>query len=269
MASLTAASLLGIVEGLTEFLPISSSGHLIIAGHLLGVLGEKAATFEVVIQVGAILAVVFLFRKRFLSFFRPKLSSGLCGIRGLALLVLTTLPAALLGLFFHSFIKALFTPLSVAAALVAGSILMFAVEKHLSRPDVAAVPTLDLDHISALQAFGIGCFQCLALWPGFSRSASTIMGGMLLGVQRKTAAEYSFIAAVPIIAGAAGYDLLRSLSLLTADDAIFFLVGTAAAFISALATIRFFINILARYTLQAFAVYRLLLATPVYFFLAS
>ncbi len=269
MASLAVASLLGMVEGLTEFLPISSSGHLVIAGHLLGFFGTKAATFEVVIQAGAILAVVFLYRKRFLSFFRPQSSSGFSGIRGFALLLLTTFPAALLGLFLRNSIKSLFSPLSVAAALIAGSLLMFAVERHFSYTDATAIPTQDLDHISTFQALGIGCFQCLALWPGFSRSASTIMGGMILGIQRKTAAEYSFIAAVPIIAGAAGYDLVRSFSLLTMDDALFFLVGSTAAFISALATIRFFINMLAKYTLRGFALYRLILAIPVYFFLSS
>ncbi|WP_298068498.1 undecaprenyl-diphosphate phosphatase [uncultured Mailhella sp.] len=268
MDSLTTASLLGLVEGLTEFIPVSSSGHLIIAGHLLDFLGPKADTFEVVIQVGAILAVVLLYGKRFFSLLRPDSNAAFSGIRGLSLLLLTTFPAAFLGLCLHDFIKSLFTPLSVAAALVAGAVLMLAVERHVSRS--WAVPSSrDLDHITALQALGIGCFQCLALWPGFSRSASTIMGGMILGVQRKTAAEYSFIAAVPIIAGAAGYDLLRSLPLLTADDLTFFLAGSAAAFVSAVIAIRFFIKILGKYTLKAFAIYRLLLAIPVYLFLAG
>jgi undecaprenyl-diphosphatase len=126
-----------------------------------------------------------------------------------------------------------------------------------------------LDQLTLLQALGIGCFQCLALWPGFSRSASTIMGGMILGVQRKTAAEYSFVAAVPIIAGAAGYDLIHSLSIFSLKDLPFFLIGSAIAFLSAIIAIRTFIRILGSCTLKPFAIYRLILAVPVYFFLAS
>ena len=268
MDSLTTAAVLGFVEGLTEFLPISSSGHLVIAGHILGFHSAKAATFEVVIQVGAILAVVTLYWQRFFSLLRPRQDVPFSGIRGITLLILTTLPAATLGLAFHGFIKSLFTPLSVAASLVCGALLMLAVEHYVSRPDRTS-HTQSLDQITALQALGIGCFQCLALWPGFSRSASTIMGGMILGVQRKAAAEYSFIAAVPIIAGAAGYDLLRSLSMFTASDIPFFLMGSAMAFLSAIVAIRFFIKLLASCTLKPFAIYRLILSIPVYFFLAS
>ena len=268
MDSLTTAAVLGLVEGLTEFLPISSSGHLVIAGNLLGFHSPKAATFEVVIQVGAILAVVTLYWQRFLSLVRPSASSPFSGIRGISLLLLTTLPAAILGLALHGFIKSLFTPLSVAASLVCGALLMLAVEHRIARTDNLS-RTESLDQITPLQALGIGCFQCLALWPGFSRSASTIMGGMMLGIQRKTAAEYSFIAAVPIIAGAAGYDLLRSLSIFTASDIPFFLLGSSMAFISAIIAIRFFIKLLANCTLKPFAIYRLILAVPVYLFLAS
>lgn len=268
METLSTAAVLGLVEGLTEFLPVSSSGHLVIASDLLGFAGPKAATFGVFIQVGAILAVLALYWRRFLSLLCPRPDSAFSGLRGIVLLLLTTLPGALLGLAFHSFIKSLFTPATVAAALVCGAVLMLVVEKRMaSRQD--DLPVGDLDQLTMKQALGIGCFQCLALWPGFSRSASTIMGGMLLGVRRETAAEYSFVAAVPIITGAAGYDLLKSLSLFSAADIPFFLVGSFVAFISAIVAMRSFIALLKRTTLRPFAYYRLLLAVPVYWFMAS
>lgn len=264
---LITAVILGIVEGLTEFLPISSSGHLVIASDLLGFSGARASTFEVVIQVGAILAVLTLYWKRFLGLLHPRETSGaFSGLRGIMLLILTSLPASVLGLALHGFIKSLFTPATVTAALVCGAVLMLAVE-HLVAPRQNRMPVQTIDQLTAAQALGIGCFQCLALWPGFSRSASTLMGGMILGVRREVAAEYSFIAAVPIIIGAAGYDLLKSLSLFTAQDIPFFLAGSVFAFISAIIAMRAFISILGRNTLKPFAIYRLILAVPVYFFM--
>lgn len=268
MESLLTAATLGLVEGLTEFLPVSSSGHLIIASDLLGFSGPKAATFGVVVQVGAILAVLALYWKRFFSLLRPRPDSAFSGMRGIILLLLTTLPGATLGLALHGFIKSLFTPESVAAALVCGALLMLLAE-HKMAPCQEALPTENLDQLTMKQAFGIGCFQCLALWPGFSRSASTIMGGMMLGVRRETAAEYSFVAAVPIITGAAGYDLLKSLSLFTAADIPFFLTGSIVAFVSAIVAMRSFIALLKHNTLRPFAFYRILLAIPVYWFMTS
>jgi len=146
--------------------------------------------------------------------------------------------------------------------------LMLVVEKVMAECQ-NDMPVTTLDQLTARQAFGIGCFQCLALWPGFSRSASTIMGGMILGVRRETAAEYSFVAAVPIITGAAGYDLLKSLSLFSTADIPFFLVGSAVAFVSAIVAMRSFIALLKHNTLRPFAFYRFLLAVPVYWFMAS
>lgn len=268
MESILTAILLGLVEGLTEFLPISSSGHLIIASDILGFSGSKAATFNVIIQVGAILAVLTLYCRRFLSLLYTDSKHAFSGLRGILLLVLTTLPAAALGLLLHGFIKTLFTPLTVAAALVCGALLMLVVENLLtSRQN--SLPVQNLDELTPLIAFGIGCFQCMALWPGFSRSASTIMGGMILGVRREISAEYSFLAAVPIIIGAAGYDLWKSISLFSTADIPFFLTGLICAFLSAIVAIRGFIAILGRYTLKVFAVYRIFLAIPVYYFMAS
>jgi len=266
--SLFTAAVLGFVEGLTEFLPISSSGHLVIASSLLGFAGPKAATFGVVIQVGAILAVLTLYWRRFYGLLRPQAGSAFSGLHGILLLILTTLPGAGLGLALHGFIKTLFTPVSVAAALVVGGVLMLVIEKVMADCQ-NDMPTTSLDQLTVKQALGIGCFQCLALWPGFSRSASTIMGGMILGVRRETAAEYSFVAAVPIIMGAAGYDLIKSLSLFSVADIPFFLVGSAVAFVSAIAAMRSFIAILKHSTLKPFAFYRFLLAVPVYLFMVS
>ncbi len=267
------AIILSIVEGLTEFLPVSSTGHLILASTLLDFVGEKAATFNVVIQLGAIGAVVVLYWPRFWGLlFPPKYEAvqgsgqvpqSFAGLRGIGLLILTCIPACVLGLFAHSFIKAyLFTPFTVLLALAVGAICMIFVEK---RP--YAVRYTSLDEITPKLAFGIGCFQCLALWPGFSRSAATIMGGMLLGSKRQLAAEYSFIAAVPIMVAATGYDVLKSWHLFTAGDLPFFALGMVGSFVAALMAIKGFVALLGRITLIPFAVYRLILAPIVYYFM--
>ena len=228
MTSYLNAILLGIVEGLTEFLPVSSTGHLIITGHLIGFTGPKAETFEIVIQLGAILAVVALYLGTFWGLVRPT-GRAFGGIRGLWLLFLTSLPASLLGLFAHSAIKEhLFSPVTVAFALIVGALAILLVERMPARTRVR-----DLDEITPGLALGIGCFQCLALWPGFSRSAATIMGGMILGAERRIAAEYSFIAAVPIMFAATGYDLLKSWRLYSPDDLLVLAVGFAVSFVAA------------------------------------
>ncbi len=255
MTSYLNAIILGIVEGLTEFLPISSTGHLIITGHLLGFTGPKAETFEVVIQLGAILAVVAIYLNTFWGLVRPT-GRAFSGLRGLWLLFLTSLPASLLGLFAHSAIKEhLFSPVTVAFALMAGAVAILVVEQLRIKKSVA-----DLDSITPALALGIGCFQCLALWPGFSRSAATIMGGMILGVDRRAAAEYSFIAAVPLMFAATGYDLLGSWRLFAPGDFLILGVGFAVSFVSAWIAVKGFIALLGRLTLKPFAWYRLALA---------
>lgn len=255
MTSFLTAIILGIVEGLTEFLPVSSTGHLIIAGHLLDFTGPKAETFEIVIQLGAILAVAVLYWRTFLGLIRPD-GRRFSGVNGLFLLFLTSLPASLLGLFAHSAIKEhLFTPVTVAFALATGALAILVVEKLPARNKVRS-----LDEITPALALGIGCFQCLSLWPGFSRSAATIMGGMILGAQRRTAAEYSFVAAVPIMIAATGYDLLKSWRLFSPDDFLLLAVGFAVSFVSAWIAVKAFIALLGRLTLRPFAWYRLALA---------
>ncbi|WP_338666828.1 undecaprenyl-diphosphate phosphatase [Pseudodesulfovibrio methanolicus] len=263
MAPWYVAIILGIVEGLTEFLPISSTGHLIIAGHLLDFTGPKADTFEIVIQLGAILAVVVLYWDRFVGLVFPDKERKFSGVYGLWLLFLTSLPASVLGLLTHHYIKEyLFSPFTVAVALAVGAVLIFVVEaKDFEKT------TLTLDEITPKTAFGIGLFQCLALWPGFSRSASTIMGGMLLGAKRTVAAEYSFIAAVPIMFAATGYDFLKNYALFETGDLIFLLIGFVVSFIAAWLAVKGFIVLLGRLTLRPFAVYRILLAALILLFL--
>ncbi len=257
------AIVLSIVEGLTEFLPVSSTGHLILASTLLNFTGEKAATFNVVIQLGAILAVVVLYWPRFWGLLVPDPKLRFAGLRGIYLLIITSIPACVLGLAAHSTIKRyLFTPETVLLALVVGAICMIFVERRKVEPEF-----MTLDDMNPKLAFGIGCFQCLALWPGFSRSAATIMGGMLLGAKRQLSAEYSFIAAVPIMVAATGYDLLKSWHLFTADDISFFALGIVCSFLAALAAVKVFVSLISHMTLIPFAFYRLAIAPLVYYFM--
>jgi len=263
------AVILGIVEGLTEFIPVSSTGHLIMVGNLLGFVGEKASTFEVAIQLGAILAIVVLYHERFTRLipsgqarYSP-LSSALDGWSGILRIGIATLPALLIGFLLHNVIKRyLFTPPSVAAALFVGGIAILAVERAVRRRATSAVDTLSLG-----QALGIGLFQTLALWPGTSRSAATIVGGMLLGLDRKGAAEFSFLIAVPVMTAAAGYDLLKIRDELSGAETAQFAIGFAVAFIVAITTIKWFLRVLNRWTLAPFAWYRIA-AAPIFYLLA-
>lgn len=253
----------GLVEGVTEFLPVSSTGHLILTDALLGNDSAKAASFDIIIQLGAILAVVVMYWDRFKGLFFPQARQRFAGIRGLTLLFLTSLPAALLGLFARKAIKVhLFNSFTVAAALAAGAILILIVENRGRTKEKYH----DLDSISPGLALGIGLFQCLALWPGFSRSAATILGGMILGARRKLAAEYSFIAAVPIMFAATMYELYKSWGDFTADDLSYLALGFVVAFFSAWLAVKWFIGLMTRITLRPFAIYRLALALLVVVF---
>jgi undecaprenyl-diphosphatase len=262
MDHIFSAIILGIIEGLTEFLPVSSTGHLIIAGHLLGFTGLKAYVFEVVIQLGAILAVVVLYWPTFLGLLRPDPNRSFTGVRGISLLILTSIPASVLGLLVHKQIKTyLFTPQTVAWALGIGAVAIIIVEQMSTRKKFRT-----LDAITPKLALGIGCFQCLALWPGFSRSAATILGGMLLGADRKLAAEYSFIAAVPIMIAATGFDLLSHWTLFEGEDILILAIGFVFAFLSAWAAVKVFISLVQKISLRPFAYYRLIIAPLVLYF---
>lgn len=264
MTELLIAATLGLVEGLTEFLPVSSTGHLIITGYLLGYTGPKAESFQVAIQLGAILAVVCLYKERFKDLFSLNCERRFSGVRGWVLLALTSAPASFLGLLAHGYIKEhLFGPVTVAWALAAGAIYILMVERRGEGTRYEA-----LDDVTPMLALGIGLFQCLALWPGFSRSAATIMGALLLGSRRKLAAEYSFVAAVPIMFAATGYDLYKSASLFSSADIPFWAVGFGVSFFSAWLAVKGFIHLVGRMTFRPFAWYRLALAPLVLLFWA-
>jgi undecaprenyl-diphosphatase len=258
--------LLGIVEGLTEFLPVSSTGHLILAGELLRFVGERAETFEIFIQLGAILAVAVLYRQRFAGLV-------LAGLHGEAVvpapgerrltwthLAVACLPAFVLGFLLHGFIKReLFSSRTVLVGLVLGGIVMIAAEAW-SRRRGAAMVARSLDEVTLGQALAIGCAQCLALWPGFSRSGSTISGGLVAGLDRRTAAEFSFVVAVPVMLAATGYDLLTSLALLDGGFVATLALGFAVSFLVAWAAVVGFLRVVQSVSLTPFAVYRFALA---------
>ena len=264
MIDIVHAFILGIVEGLTEFIPVSSTGHLNIVGHLLGFEGERASTFEIFIQPGAILSVVFLYRERFLSLIDFRRSEGFAGLNGLTLLFFTTLPALILGLAVHDFIKHyLFHPTPVAIGLGIGGLAILLIERFL--PDVKKS---GLDSLNWKDALAIGLFQCLAMWLGISRSPATILGAMTIGIHRRTAAEYSFLAAVPVMFAATAFDLYKSQEFLRASDIPVFGVGFLVSFFSALLAIKTFIHLVGNHTLVAFGWYRLALVVMILYGIA-
>lgn len=256
MTLLWTAVFLGIVEGLTEFVPVSSTGHLIVAGHLVGFTGEKAATFEVFIQLGAILAVAILERRRLAALLRFDHAEGFAGLRGCGLLALTSLPALASGYLLHDWIKAtLFGPTTVAWALGIGGAAILLAERYRPTARVATV-----DGIGWRESLWVGLFQVLSLWPGVSRSGATIVGGLLAGLDRRAAASYSFLAAIPVMVVATVYDLLKTLPRLESADAGPFALGFAVSFAAAWVAVRSFVAFLGRHTLRPFAWYRIVVA---------
>jgi len=256
MNDIVIAIILGIVEGLAEFLPISSTGHLILVGHLLGFEGERAKTFEIVIQLGAILAISVLYRKRLISLFniRPILEKQK---KFNALhIILGVLPAVIAGLLLHDIIKTyLFRPNTVVIGLVAGAILMIFAEKKKQEPT-----SHSLDELTYRQALTIGIFQCLAVYPGFSRAGSTISGGLLTRASYKTASEFSFLIAIPVMVGATGLDLLKSWNYLSTSDISMFVTGFITSFVVAMLAVVTFLRVLGKLGLTPFAYYRMVLA---------
>lgn len=275
---LITAILLGIVEGLTEFLPVSSTGHLILASHFLGAEGEAADTFDIFIQLGAILAVAWEYRAS-LSGLLARARSEERPRHFLLKILLAFVPAAVVGLLFSKAIKAhLFGPDPVAWALIGGGVVMLAIERLLARgragapvqPDSAAPaaqPTstaASQDETEALasgltwrQSLGIGLAQCLALVPGVSRSASTILGGMVLGLSRAEATAFSFYLALPTLGAATLYDLLKNLKHLSSAHVLPFTVGLLTAFVSALLVIRAFLRFVRGHDFTWLALYRI------------
>lgn len=251
------ALILGVVEGLTEFLPVSSTGHLIVVGSLLNFTDEHAKTFDVVIQLGAILAVCWEFRRRIGSVVaglpsRPEARRFTLNV------IIATIPAVVLGLLFEKSIKGvLFSPVPVAFALVTGGVVILWAEARQRARGDAAVRVRNVDDLSALDALKVGAAQCFALIPGTSRSGATIIGGMLFGLERRVATEFSFFLAIPIIFGATAYELYKGWHLLSADALGSFAVGFVAAFVSAFICVRWLLRYIASHDFTAFAWYRI------------
>jgi len=254
--NLITAALLGIVEGLTEFLPVSSTGHLIVAGSLLGYTGERAKLFEIVIQAGAILAVCWEFRARLWKVIRG-LPSDASAQRFAINLLVAFMPAALLGLAFGSAIKAhLFAPLPVAAAFIVGAFVILWAERRVKR-NPAVVSIQSVDAMRWTDALKVGLAQSLALLPGTSRSGATIIGGMLFGLSRQAATEFSFFLAIPTLFAATGYELLKNRALLAGSDVTMIVVGFITAFVSAFLVVRWLLRYVAHHDFVPFAWYRI------------
>jgi undecaprenyl-diphosphatase len=250
------AALMGVVEGLTEFLPISSTGHLILAGALLGFDDDKAKVFDIAIQTGAILAVILVYwhKIRDTVLALPTQRQA----RQFALNVLIAfVPAVLLGLLFGKAIKAhLFTPVVVASTFIIGGFIILWAEKR--QASAASAPRiLDVDAMTALDALKVGLVQCLAMIPGTSRSGATIIGGMLLGLSRKAATDFSFYLAIPTLIGAGAYSLYKERALLTLADLPMFGVGLLFSFISAWLCVRWLLRFIATHNFNGFAWYRI------------
>lgn len=264
------AIILGLVEGLTEFAPVSSTGHMIIVDdmwlHSQDFLTKSTAnTFKVVIQLGSILAVVIIFRDRFIEMLglsrkKKEQNPGESRLK-LTQVIVGLIPAGILGVLFEDYIdENLFSTKTVLIGLVIGAIFMIIADIFGGKePKVNSV-----DQITYKQAFSIGLIQCFSLWPGFSRSGSTISGGVLLGLSHRAAADFTFIMAVPIMAGASFLSLLKNWQYFTPDALPFFIAGFISAFVFALISIRFFLKLINKIKLVPFAIYRIVLALAIY-----
>ncbi|TMH37417.1 MAG: undecaprenyl-diphosphate phosphatase [Betaproteobacteria bacterium] len=254
--NLFSAAILGVVEGLTEFLPVSSTGHLIVAGSLLGYTGERAKLFEIVIQAGAILAVCWEYRVKLLAVARG-LFTDASAQRFVLNLFVAFLPAAILGLALGSAIKAhLFAPVPVASAFVIGAFIILWVER-LQKRNATAKRIENIDDIRWPDALKIGLAQSLALIPGTSRSGATIIGGMLFGLSRVAATEFSFFLAIPTLLAATGYEFVKNRALLVGSDLSMIGVGFIVAFVSAFLVVRWLLRYVAHHDFVPFAWYRI------------
>jgi undecaprenyl-diphosphatase len=246
------AAILGLVEGATEFIPVSSTGHLIVVSNWLGLVDARTKTFDVFIQLGAILAIVWLYRHRLwrtLAAARHDVASR----RFLVNILIAFLPAAVVGALTYDWIKTrLFNPGVVAVALVLGGLVMLLLERL-----APATKVQDISEIPVRTAFGIGLAQVLSLIPGVSRSGATIMSGYSLGLSRLAAAEFSFFLAIPVMLAATLFDLVKSWSVLTPGDFPFFAVGFLVSFLSALLVVRVFLRYVSGHSFSAFAWYRI------------
>ncbi len=256
---LVKAAIMGVVEGLTEFLPISSTGHLILTASLLEFTGDKIKVFDIAIQTGAILAVILVYWQR-LRDTAAGLGSDPRARRFTLNVLIAFFPAVLLGLLFGKAIKAhLFTPVVVASAFIVGGFVILWAER---RP-AAAVRIQQVDDMTAWDALKVGLVQCLAMVPGTSRSGATIIGGMLLGLSRKAATDFSFFLAIPTLIGAGAYSLLKERALLSWADLPLFGVGLAFSFVSAWLCVRWLLRYIATHDFVPFAWYRIVFGAVV------
>ena len=259
------AIVIGIVEGLTEFIPISSTGHMILIGNIIRFTGEKAATFEVFVQMGAILAVAIIYKDRFLGLI-PVANPGKRVIRRVLdgdsmptvrHLIFAIVPFLIVGFVLHKTIKGyLFNPSIVSAGLIVGGVVMILVERLPIKKTVTTIDDFTLKH-----SFFIGLGQCFAVWPGISRSGATIVTGLLIGVKHKPVADFSFIIAVPVMCAAVGYDMFRSIGILSLTDLPVFLLGFFVSFVVGWASVKWFLRVLVTIRLIPFGIYRILLGS--------
>ena len=254
------AVIMGVVEGLTEFLPVSSTGHLILVGDLLNFNDERGKAFEVIIQFGAILAVCWEFREKLLRI-ALSFTSSPNSRRFVLNLLIASIPAMGLAFLFGKYIKAvLFAPIPVASAFIVGALIIFWAERRQERASLAKSHIHSVDDLSALDAFKIGLAQCAALIPGTSRSGATIIGGMLFGLPRTIATEFSFFLAIPVIGGATAYELLKLWKnpvAISGEFGLAIVIGFIAAFVSAFICVRWLIHYVAHHNFIPFAWYRI------------
>jgi len=258
---LAKAAVMGVVEGLTEFLPVSSTGHLILAGALLGFQGEKAKVFEIAIQTGAIFAVVLVYWDKLKAtlFALPSQRSAQVFVLNV---LIAFLPAVVLGLFFGKAIKAhLFNPGVVASTFILGGCIILWAERRQALTDDVVTGTVvrvqAMEQMTTWDALKVGLVQCLALVPGTSRSGATIIGGMLLGLSRKAATEFTFFLAMPTLIGAGAYSLYKERALLSMADVPLFAVGLLFSFLSAWVCVRWLLRFVSTHSFNAFAYYRI------------
>jgi undecaprenyl-diphosphatase len=250
------AIIMGLVEGFTEFLPISSTGHLILAGSLLNFTGDKVKVFQIAIQAGAMLAVIWEFRERIALVLTGVFSDRKQQKFAFNVLI-GFLPAAMLGLMFSKAITAeLFKPVPVATAfIVGGFVILYAERRHKNMPPAARIESVD--DMTMLDALKVGCAQAFALIPGTSRSGATIIGGMLFGLSRKAATEFSFFLAIPTLLGATAYSIIKQRELLSVADLPMFGLGGLAAFASAFLCVRWLLRYISTHDFTFFAWYRI------------
>ncbi|MBX3504235.1 MAG: undecaprenyl-diphosphate phosphatase [Parvibaculum sp.] len=247
------ALILGIIEGATEFLPVSSTGHLVIAGDMLGFDAIPGEVFETSIQIGAILAICTLYRERLQSVVTGLFTGDPAARRFTIAIVLATLPMIVLGAVFYKFIvTVLFTPLVVATAFILGGAAIIAIERLRIEEKVHEV-----EELGSLTALKIGAFQCLALIPGMSRAGATIIGARIAGVERKAAAEFSFFLAIPVIVGATIFDVIGNRELINGSHLPVLAIGFVTAFLSALVVVKWFVGFVSRHGFEIFGWYRI------------